>query len=71
MTNDFLMHSDATFDTGGDEMWFEKAGQAMLFPCFEGFYFNSFHKPATTSNIGPPLYDFLLDSDATCDSGAG
>ena len=52
-------------------MWFEKVGQAMLFPCFEGFFFDSFHKPATTSNIGPPLYIFLLDSDATCDSGAG
>ena len=40
-------------------MWFEKAGQAMLFPCFEGFFFDSFHKPATTSNIGPPLYVFF------------
>ena len=36
MTNDFLMHSDAPFDTSGGEMWFEKAGQAMLLrvsPC--------------------------------------
>ena len=79
----FLVDSDATFDTGGgwhvdwkSSSW---VGQAMQFPCFEGFFFkvpevfhvHNFHKPAKTSIIVPKPYSFLVDSDATFDTGGG
>ena len=80
----FLVDSDATCDTGGgwhvdwkSSSW---VGQAMQFPCFEGFFFkvpenfhvHNFHKPAKTSTIVPkPYYSFLVESDATFDIGGG
>ena len=79
----FLVDSDATFDTGGgwhvdwkSSSW---VGQAMQFPCFEGFFFkvpevfhvHNFHKPAKTSIIVPKPYSFLVESDATFDIGGG
>ena len=79
----FLVDSDATFDTGGgwhvdwkSSSW---VGQAMQFPCFEGFFFkvpevfhvHNFHKPAKTSIIVPKPYNFLVESDATFDTGGG
>ena len=79
----FLVDSDATFDTGGgwhvdwkSSSW---VGQAMQFPCFEGFFFkvpevfhvHNFHKPAKTSIIVPKPYSFLVESDATFDIGRG
>ena len=79
----FLVDSDATFDTGGgwhvdwkSSSW---VGQAMQLPCFEGFFFkvpevfhvHNFHKPAKTSIIVPKPYSFLVDSDATFDTGGG
>ena len=77
----FLVESDATFDTGGgwhvDWKWFSWVGQAMQFPCFEGFFFkapevfhvHNFHKPAKTRIIVAKPYSFLVDSDATFDIG--
>ena len=79
----FLVDSDATFDIGGgwhvdwkSSSW---VGQAMQFPCFEGFFFkvpevfhvHNFHKPAKTSIIVPKPYSFLVESDATFDIGGG
>ena len=79
----FLMDSDATFDMGGgwNVDWKSSSwvGQAMLFPRSEGFFFKvpevflvyNFHKPAKTSIIVPKPYSFLVDSDATFDTGGG
>ena len=80
----FLVESDATFDIGGGwnavRKWTSWVGQTMLFPRSEGFFFkalevflvyNNFHKPAKTSIIVPKPYSFLVDSDATFDTGGG
>ena len=79
----FLVESDATFDIGGGwnavRKWTSWVGQTMLFPRSEGFFFkapevfhvHNFHKPAKTSIIVPKPYSFLVDSDATFDTGGG
>ena len=79
----FFVESDATFDIGGGwnavRKWTSWVGQTMLFPCSEGFFFKApevflvynFHKPAKTSIIVPKPYNFLVDSDATFDTGGG
>ena len=77
----FLADADATFDIGGGwhavRKWTSWVGQTMLLPRSEGFFFKApevflvynFHKPAKTSIIVPKPYTFLVDSDATFDTG--
>ena len=60
-------------------VWHRRRMKCMLFPRSEGFFFKApevflvynFHKPAKTSIIVPKPYSFLVDSDATFDTGGG